>query len=262
MINKNPAIQLRSITFLTHPVASKIKPNNRCPENQYWPTATRHSPSQPTLLILLILCPQHRFVRHNLAVVVFSSGYMPVLVSLCVFVCVFVVHRTLVSSGDGGCWLLARRWIFRLRIPEMKLGRESSTAWLTGWLVVRAQKTSPRIVVVVLLILISSRSHYPRRDAPSTMRRYSRIQLLPLNPSRINREQRDPPSSRNLLLLFYDDSAAATPVFRARPTTFEQPMIPIVTPSVSRSSKCSKGPVVSVLLVQQRWLLNKVGVAK
>lgn len=144
----------------------------------------------------------------------------------------------------------------------MKLGRESSTAWLTGWLVVRAQKTSPRIVVVVLLILISSRSHYPRRDAPSTMRRYSRIQLLPLNPSRINREQRDPPSSRNLLLLFYDDSAAAAPVFRARPTTFEQPMIPIVTPSVSRSSKCSKGPVVSVLLLQRRWLLNKVGVAK
>lgn len=146
----------------------------------------------------------------------------------------------------------------------MKLGRESSTAWLTGWLVVRAQKTSPRIVVVVLLILISSRSHYPRRDAPSTMRRYNRIQLLPLNPSRINREQRDPPSSRNLLLLllFYDDSAATTPVFRARPTTFEQPMIPIVTPSVSRSNKYSKGPVVSVLLLQRRWLLNKVGVAK
>lgn len=146
----------------------------------------------------------------------------------------------------------------------MKLGRESSTAWLTGWLAVRAQKTSPRIVVVVLLILLISQSLCalpPRRDAPSTMRRYSRIQLLPLNPSRINREQRDPPSSRNLLLLFYDDSAAA-PVFRARPTTFEQPMIPIVTPSVSRSSKCSKGLVVSVLLLQRRWLLNKVGVAK
>lgn len=75
------------------------------------------------------------------------------------------------------------------------------------------------------------------RRAIHEMRRYSRIQLLPLNPSRINREQRDPPSSRNLLLLFYDDSAAAAPVFRARPTTFEQPMIPIVTPSVSRSSK-------------------------